>query len=48
MQMLQEGFQRRSLGHLSKSIDILREALAAITELAIRAGDVGVSVVDIA
>ena len=36
------------MGHLRKGVDVLREALAAITELAIGAGDVGVRVVDVA
>lgn len=48
MEMFQEGSQRRSLGHLSKSIDILGEALATVAELAVRTGDIGVGVVDIA
>ena len=49
---LVEMFQKCSEGcaccHLSKGIDILREALAAISELAVWTGDVGVGVVDIA
>ena len=36
------------LGELREGIDVFREALAAIAELAIRTGDVGVSVVDVA
>ena len=48
MEVLQQGAKGCSLGHLGKGIDILREALATITELAIRAGDIGVGVVDVA
>ncbi len=48
MQVLQQGSKGRSLGHLGKGIDVLGEALAAITELTVRTGDIGVGVVDIA
>lgn len=48
MQVLKQGSQRCTLGHLGKGVDILGEALATITELTIRTGDVGVGVVDIA
>ena len=48
VQVLQQGAKGRALGHLSKGIDILGEALAAITELAVRTGDIGVGVVDVA
>lgn len=48
MQVFQQGSQRCALGHLGKGIDILGEALATITELTIRTGDIGVGVVDIA
>ena len=48
MQVLQKGSKRCTLCHLGKSIDILREALATITKLAVRTGNVGMSVVDIA
>ena len=48
MEMLQECTQRCTLGHHGEGIDILRETLATIAELAIRTRDVGVGVVDIA
>lgn len=48
MQVLQQGSKGCSLGHLGKGVDILGEALAAITELTIRARDVGMGVVDVA
>ena len=47
VQVLQQSSKRCTLGHLGKGIDILGEALATITELAVRTGDVGVGVVDI-
>ena len=47
VEMFQQCTKRSSLGHLGKGIDILREALATITELTIRTGDIGVSVIDI-
>ena len=48
VQVLQQGSKRRALGHLGEGVDVLGEALAAITELAIRTRDVGVGVVDVA
>lgn len=48
MQMLQENSKRSASRHLSESVDILWEALATITKLAIRTRDVGVGVVDVA
>jgi len=48
VQVLQQGSKGRALGHLGKGVDILGEALATITELTIRTGDIGVGVVDIA
>ena len=48
MQMLKESTERCALGHHGEGIDILREALAAIAELAIRTRDIGVGVVDVA
>ena len=48
MQVLQQGAQRRSLGHLGKGVDVLGEALATIAQLVVGAGDVGVRVVDVA
>ena len=48
MQMLQQCTKRRSFCHLSKGIDILGEALAAVAQLAVGAGHVGVRVVDVA
>lgn len=48
MQMLQKGAKGCALGHLGKGIDILGEALATITKLTIRSGDIGVGVIDIA
>ena len=47
MQMLQQGAQRRSLGHLGEGVHILGEALAAVAQLAVGAGHVGVGVVNI-
>ena len=35
-------------GHLRKGVDVLREALAAVAEFAVRAGHVGMGVVDVA
>ena len=46
--MLKECAERSALGHHGEGIDILREALATISELAIRTRDVGVGVVDVA
>lgn len=40
--------KRSSCGHHSEGVDILREALASIAELAIRTRDIGVGVVDVA
>ena len=48
VKMLQQGSKWCTLGHLGKGIDILGEALAAITELTIGAWYVGMGVVDIA
>ena len=48
MQMLKESAKRCALGHHGEGINILREALAAIAELAIRTRNVGVGVVDVA
>ena len=48
VQVLQQSSKRRTFGHLGKGIDILGEALAAVAILAVRAGDVGVRVVDVA
>ena len=48
MQMLKESPERCALGHHGEGVDILREALATITELAVRTRDVGVGVVDVA
>ena len=48
VEMLQKGSERCALSHLGKSIDILGEALATITELTIGSRNVGVCIVDIA
>ena len=48
MKMLKESSERSALSHLSECVDILREALATIAELAVRTRDVGVGVVDVA
>ena len=48
VKVLQQSSKRCSFGHLRKGINIFWEALATITELAVRTGDVGVCVVDIA
>ena len=48
MERLKESAERSALGHHSEGVDILREALAAIAELAIRARHIGVGVVDVA
>lgn len=48
MERLKESAERSACGHLGEGIDILREALATIAELAIRTRDVGVGVVDVA
>ena len=44
----EEGAEGCASCHLSKGIDILGEALAAVAELTVGTGDVGVGVVDIA
>ena len=46
--MLKECTQRCALGHHGEGVDILREALASIAELAVRTWDIGVGVVDVA
>ena len=48
MEMLQQSAQRRACCHFGEGIDILGETLATITELAIRSGNVGVGVVNVA
>ena len=48
VQRLKQLAERSACGHHGEGVDILREALAAIAELAIRTGDVGVGVVDVA
>ena len=48
MQVLKERSERSSLGHLCESIHILREALATITKLSVRSGNVSMGVVDVA
>lgn len=48
MQMLKESTERCALGHHGEGVDILREALATIAELAVRTRDIGMSVVDVA
>lgn len=47
MQWLKESAERRASGHLGEGVDILREALATIAELAIRTRNIGVGVVDV-
>lgn len=42
-----EGAEGGACGHLGKGVDVLGEALAAVTELAVGTGDVGVGVVDV-
>ena len=48
MQVLKQGAQGRTLGHLGKGIHILGEALATIAKLAVRTWDIGVRIIDIA
>lgn len=48
VKMLKESTERCALSHLSECVDILRETLATIAKFAIRTGDVGVGVVDVA
>ena len=48
MKVLKKSTERSTSCHLSEGIDILREALAAIAELAVRTRDIGVGVVDVA
>ena len=48
VQVLQQRSKGRALGHLGKGVDILGEALATVAELAIRASNVGIGVVDVA
>ena len=47
MEVLQEGAERRTLGHFGEGIHILGEALAAISELPVGTRDIGMGVVDI-
>ena len=47
MQVLKQGAEWRSFGHLGEGVHILGEALAAIAHLAIGAGNVGMGVIDI-
>ena len=47
VQVLQQGSERRALGHLGKGVDILGEALATVAELAVGPRNVGVGVVDV-
>ena len=48
VQVLQKSTQRCAFCHLGKGVDILGEALATVTKLTIRAGDVCMGVVDVA
>lgn len=48
MEVLKKSAERCALGHHGEGIDILWEALATITELAVRTRDIGVGVVDVA
>ena len=48
VQRLKHLAKRSACGHHGEGVDILREALAAIAELAIRARNIGVGVVDVA
>ena len=48
MEILKKLSERSACSHLCEGIDILREALATIAELAIRTRDIGVGVVDVA
>ena len=48
MQRLKQLAERGACGLLCEGVDILREALATIAELAIRTRDVGVGVIDVA
>ena len=48
VEMLQERAKRSAFGHFGKGIDVFRETFATITKLAIRSGNVGVGVVDVA
>lgn len=48
MQRFKQLAERSACGHHGEGVDILREALAAIAELAIRTRNIGVGVVDVA
>ena len=48
VQVLQQGAEGCTFGHLGEGVDILGEALATVAELAVGAEDVGVGVVDVA
>ena len=48
MQVLKQGAQGSSFGHLGEGVHILGEAFAAVAVLTIRTGHVGVRVVDVA
>ena len=48
MEVLKQRTQGRAFGHLGEGVHILGEALAAVAQLAVGAGHVGVRVVDVA
>ena len=48
MKMRQQGSKGCACGHFGKCIDIITEVLSTIAELAVRTGNVGVGVVDVA
>ena len=48
MQWLKQTAKRSASGHLGEGVDILREALATIAELAVRTWDISMGVVDVA
>ena len=48
VQRLKESSERSASGHLGEGVDILREALATIAELAVRTWDISMGVVDVA
>ena len=48
VQMFQQGAEGCAFGHLGEGVDILGEALATVAKLAVRAGDIGMSIIDVA
>ena len=48
VQVLQQGAERRTFGHLGEGVNVLGKAFATVAKLAVGTGNVGVCVVDVA